>query len=420
MKRREFLRNMAIAGAAATGGIGMAPALFGPRTAHAAGRNKMVFISDLHLNVDAPYAWLVDHAPYLAAFLGEVNARDDVAELIILGDMLDDWVTPAGYTPQTFSDILAANYSNGLVPAFQAICQNPNIAVTYVTGNHDLLSFESQNKQIISSAFPGMNILSDAPGLGAYSKDNVIWAEHGHRYTLFNAPDIWSREDGHLPLGYFISRLSASKSDSSGTNYTTPEVLNRFLKSSPEVNSRLRQSGYGQEPGRPIDDAAIFALYNAVVQWSGVKRWEKFTMNDLDNFTPDPLVGQIAFIYDTIFSGWPDRQNIVGNNEAVINEIGYLANTADLLFEMPDRIKDLYPFTPRIVLFGHTHKAFFQYSSGDVDTIYANTGTWVDSTPNMTWAEIEINDGSEGKKDYTVSLWYYGETSPRQSGTISA
>ena len=420
MKRREFLKNMAIAGASVTGGIGMAPALFTPRTAHAAERNKLVFISDLHLNVNAPYAWLIDHAPYLAAFLNEVNARDDVAELIILGDMLDDWVTPVGYTPQTFSDILSANYSNGLVPALLAICQNPNITVTYVTGNHDLLSFESENKTIIQNAFPGMIIVSDDPGLGAYSKNNVIWAEHGHRYTLFNAPDIWSRAGGHLPLGYFISRLAASKSDSSAKIFTTPEVLNRFLKLSPEVSKHLRQSGYGAEPGRPIDNAAIFALYNAVVQWSGVKRLEKFTMNDLDNFTPDPLVEQIAFIYDTIFSGWPDRQNIVGNNEAVLNEIGYLANTADLLFEMPDRIKDLYPFTPRIVLFGHTHKAFFQYTSGDVDTIYANTGTWVDSTPNMTWAEIEINDGSEGKKDYTVSLWYYGETSPRQTGTVSA
>ncbi len=420
MKRREFLKNMAIAGASVTGGIGMAPAFFTPRIARAADRNKLVFISDLHLNVDAPYAWLVDHAPYLAAFLSEVNARDDVAELIILGDMLDDWVTPVGYTPQTFSDIISANYSTGLVPAFQAICQNPNIAVTYVTGNHDLLSFESQNKAVIAAAFPGMNIVSDAPGLGVYTKNNVIWAEHGHRYTLFNAPDIWSRPDGHLPLGYFITRLAASKSDSSARVNATPEVLNRFLRLSPEVNSRLRQSGYGQEPGRPIDDAAIFALYNAIVQWSGIKRYEKFTMNDLDNFTPDPFVEEIGFIYDTIFSGWPDRQNIVGNNEAVLNEIGYLANTADLLFEMPDRIKELYPFTPRIVLFGHTHKALLQYTSGDVDTIYANTGTWVDSTPGMSWVEIGINEGTGGLKDYDVSLWFYGETAPRQSGMLSA
>ena len=85
---------------------------------------------------------------------------------------------------------------------------------------------------------------------------------------------------------------------------------------------------------------------------------------------------------------------------------------------MPDRIKDLYPFTPRIVLFGHTHQAAFQYHSGQVETIYANTGTWIDSKP-MTWVEIEINNGDSGRRDYTVSLWFYGESSPKQSGTVS-
>lgn len=83
MKRRDFLKNMAIAGASVTGGIGMVPALFTPRTAHAAERNKLVFVSDLHLNVDAPYAWLIEHASSLAEFIHSVNSRDDVAELII-------------------------------------------------------------------------------------------------------------------------------------------------------------------------------------------------------------------------------------------------------------------------------------------------------------------------------------------------
>lgn len=419
MKRREFLKNMVIAGASATGAMGMGNVLVTPRTAHAADRNKLIFISDTHLNISGSYTWLNAHAPYLTAFLSEVNTRSDVAELIILGDMLDDWVTPVGYTPQTFSDILAANYSNGLVPALQALCQNPNMHVTYVTGNHDLLSFESGNKAIIEAAFPGMTIISDEPGLGAYSKNNVIWAEHGHRYTLFNAPDIWSKEGSHLPIGYFITRLVASESDSSARTYTTREVLDRFLRKTPEVNRQLRQSGYDQESDQQIDDKFVFALYNAIVRWSGVSPVEKFNMNSLDNFTSDPLVEAISYIYDTIYSGWPDRQNIVGHNEAILNEIGYLADTANLLFEMPDRIKQLYPFTPRIVLFGHTHKPFFQYSSGEVDTIYANTGTWIDNTPNMTWVEIEIGDTSEGTKDYTVSLWYYGETTPRQSGTVT-
>ena len=64
MKRRDFLKGMAVAGATASvaGGIGMIPALFAPRTAYASERNKLIFISDLHMNVDGNYSWLVKHA----------------------------------------------------------------------------------------------------------------------------------------------------------------------------------------------------------------------------------------------------------------------------------------------------------------------------------------------------------------------
>jgi UDP-2,3-diacylglucosamine pyrophosphatase LpxH len=420
MKRRDFLKGMAVAGAAAsvTGGMGMMPALFTPRTAHAAGRNKRVFISDLHMNVVGPYSWLDKHAANLAQFLNTVNARGDVAELVILGDLLDDWVSPITYTPQTFADILGANYNNGVVPALQEICHNPNIAVTYVTGNHDMVSFESQNKEVISDTFPNMTIISDSPGLGAYTRDNVIWAEHGHRYTLFNAPDTWSRSNGHLPLGYFISRLAASKSVSLGQVVTSLEVLDRFVKSPSEVNEYLEQGGYDQAVGSIIDDAFIIAVFNAIALWSGNWPWSTFTMDDLDNFTSNPSVEDIALIYDKIFSGWPDRQDIVSNYEAVFNDLGHLSSAANLLFEMPDRIKDLYPFTPRIILFGHTHQAAFQYHSGEVETLYVNTGTWIDTKP-MTWVEIETKDGNSGLKFYTVSLWFYGESLPRYSGTVT-
>ncbi|MEA2039316.1 MAG: hypothetical protein U9N82_05745 [Thermodesulfobacteriota bacterium] len=33
--------------------------------------------------------------------------------------------------------------------------------------------------------------------------------------------------------------------------------------------------------------------------------------------------------------------------------------------------------------------------------------------------EIEINDGNSGRRYYTVALWFYGESSPKQSGMVS-
>jgi UDP-2,3-diacylglucosamine pyrophosphatase LpxH len=420
MNRREFLKGMAVAGAASVAwNLDMVPALNTSRKAHAAsGRSKLVFISDIHMNVDGTYSWLVKHAVDLARFLTDLNKRDDVAELIILGDLLDDWVCPVSYTPQTFSDVLSANYNNGVVPALQEICHNGDIDVTYVTGNHDMLSFTSSNKEIISQTFPHMAILSDSPGLGAYTKDDIIWAEHGHRYTLFNAPDTWSRPGGHLPMGYFISRFAASKSLSKGQVYTTPETLDLFFNSPSQVQEYMEQAGYDGEVGSVFDDALIIAIFNAIGLWSGNGPLVPFNMNGLDGFTNDPIVEKVALMYDTIFSNWSSRQNIVNPSEAVLNELGHLNSAANLLFKMPERIKDRYPFTPRIILFGHTHQAAFQYHSGDVETLYVNTGTWVDQKPDMTWVEIDITDGGS-QKDYEVSLWFYGDPAPRHSGTLS-
>jgi UDP-2,3-diacylglucosamine pyrophosphatase LpxH len=388
----------------------------------AAQRNKLIFISDLHMNVNANYSWLVDHTDDLAQFLNKVNARNDVAELVILGDLLDDWVSPVKNSPQAFTDILSASNNAGIVSALKAVCSNPSIKVTYVTGNHDMLSFEDQNKAVIAAAFPGLNIISESPGLGVYTKDDVIWAEHGHRYCLFNAPDTWSRTGSHLPMGYFISRLAASKAASTGQVTTTPDLLDMFVKSPSKRLEYLNQQNVFQnengETGDIFDDTVIIAVFNAIALWSGNWPWDQFIMNNLDGYNTGPLVEDVAFTYDTIFSDWNTRQNRVSQVEAVWNDLGSLAGAANLIFEMPDSLKDKYPFKPRIILFGHTHQAAFQYNSGDVDTIYANTGTWIDSKP-MTWVEIKITSRIDGQKLYEVSLWFYGENTPRQKGTIA-
>jgi len=233
----------------------------------------------------------------------------------------------------------------------------------------------------------------------------VIWAEHGHRYCLFNAPDTWSRTGSHLPMGYFISRLAASKAASTGEVTTTPDLLNIFIKH-PGV------------AGDIFDDAAVIAVFNAIALWSGNLPWDKFSMNQLDGYDTDPSVENVAFTYDTIFSDWTIRQNRVSQDEAVLDDLGSLTSAADLIFEMPDSLKDMYPFKPRIILFGHTHQAAFQCTAAYVDTIYANTGTWIDSKP-MTWVEIQITAGNSGQKLYEVSLWFYGEQTPRQIETIT-
>ncbi len=409
MKRREFLTHVLLAGAMA--GLA-APALAKTRflasgLVPGGGRRKVVFISDIHLSADASTSWMYEHIGPLANYLQALNARHDVSELVILGDLLDDWMVPIEDVPTTFEEILDAEHNQPVVTALQEICENPSIQVTYVTGNHDLLSFEPAAKLLIEDTFPGMVINSDEPGLGAYTLDDVLWAEHGHRYTLFNAPDIWSHGGSHLPLGYFITRLAASQSQAEGTIYTSPDIIEHFVK--PHLRD-LPQSADRQ-------DLLIAAIFNAIALWAGKGPEDLFVMQGKDGFVPDPTVADVTRLYAAIMSAWPDRQNIVLPDMALLNELGYMINSANLLFKMSNKIKDRYPFTPRIVLFGHTHKPLLWQRFGWPGRIYANTGTWIDSKP-MTWVEVDIRDLRFSRRSYTVSLWYAGQATPSQRGTI--
>lgn len=170
-------------------------------------RRKVVFISDIHLSADADTSWISENIGPLADFLKALDGRRDVSELVILGDLFDDWMVPTDDPPGTFEQILDAAHNEPVVSALKRLCENQYIQVTYVTGNHDLLSFEPATKTLIQRTFPEMVICSEEPGLGAYSIDEVLWAEHGHRYSLFNAPDTWSHDKSHLPLGYLPQRL---------------------------------------------------------------------------------------------------------------------------------------------------------------------------------------------------------------------
>ena len=389
--------------------------LFAAQVSGAAERNKIIFVSDLHMNVDGSYSWLVDHADDLAKFITDVENRDDVAEVVILGDLVDQWVAPVKNTPNTFIDVLTAGNNAAIVAALQGLCANPDVKVTYVAGNHDMLSFEEQNKAILTAAFPGLQIVSESPGMGAYTKNQVIWAEHGHRYTMFNAPDTWSHPGSHLPLGYFISRLAATKSVESGQVVTTPDLLDQFIKTPAKIAEGSQPKL--TRPGGAFSDAFIIGVFNAIALWCEVWPWNRFTMNDTDAFLTDPRVLKVSLIYDQIYGRWPVRQNRVSQIEAVWDDIGDLSGAANLIFEMPAYLRDKYPFTPRIIVFGHTHQAAFQYHAGEVDTIYVNSGTWIDNKP-MTWVEIEIAGSDDGGQLYVVSLWFNGETKPRQTATL--
>ena len=58
-------------------------------------RNMIVVISDLHLGADLNYAECKHNLPSLEKLLKQIKAAPDVKELVIAGDLIDEWFVPA-------------------------------------------------------------------------------------------------------------------------------------------------------------------------------------------------------------------------------------------------------------------------------------------------------------------------------------
>ncbi|HOG26136.1 MAG TPA: metallophosphoesterase, partial [Bacteroidales bacterium] len=180
-------------------------------------RNQIVVISDIHLGADLAYAECSDNLPHLEEFLNRVRFSGNVKELVIAGDLLDEWFVPANIDTYQGKDqadfvrrIAAAN--KGVIDVLKKIIREKRILVTYVPGNHDLTISQASVELIL----PGINQARDPElGLGTYSPKGhpYIAIEHGHRYNFFCAPDPVSNQDiapGTIsPPGYFFTRIAA-------------------------------------------------------------------------------------------------------------------------------------------------------------------------------------------------------------------
>ena len=68
-------------------------------------RTKRIFISDIHMSDQKsmsginPYCWFRKNIDTLAKFLDEQLAAPDVKEVVILGDLFDQWVIPVNASP---------------------------------------------------------------------------------------------------------------------------------------------------------------------------------------------------------------------------------------------------------------------------------------------------------------------------------
>lgn len=353
-------------------------------------RNMIVVISDIHLGADLAYAECNKNLKNLEKFLEKVRVSRNVNELVIAGDLLDEWYVPATVNTYQGKDqadfvkrIAAAN--KGIIDAFNKIIQEGKITVTYVPGNHDL----TITAKSVSLIFPGINQARDNElGLGTYSPSDMplLAIEHGHRYNFFCAPDPISNQDiapgTILPPGYFFTRLAAlhhvQDCDTPG------DIMPVATPNAAGGDSQNSLYAYWQIWQWAINFLPIENKFNENIFVTNVDGFTgTYSVNDLLPYqtTSGGLID--VNLYKGIQDNWNQRQTLnhvavsIPTNQAIVNSAK--ASESD------EQAKNQYFLNPnsnkRIVVFGHTHDAKIIPSENHngQKSIYANSGTWIDN-----------------------------------------
>ncbi len=358
---------------------------------------KRIFISDIHmgdarsLTAPHPYVWFNNNVSHLANFLNELLKAPDVKEVIILGDLFDQWIIPANRSPiPKLETICSSNIYAPVIDGLKALAASQHIKLTYVPGNHDMAISPAdipETRQFFEDSFQGMNfICEDTMPLGIY-KNGIIVAEHGNRYGLFNSPDILSNSGASfLPLGYFISRLDTYKVCERGCPHSFWDILFKFGKELMEGNTDFVEDVF-------LSTAQDCGLGDGSIDVNGLPGYD-------DQATLP--IADIANRFSQIATNWgqiPGTENIPALEAAENDQLSLFPAAKAVYFQGDSQFK--------VVIFGHTHNAemqpiyknpgnpnFIQNKDEPFRAVYANSGTWIDDTKHgCTYVETE-EDGN--------------------------
>lgn len=356
-------------------------------------RDKIIVLSDIHLGIEDAYAEILENRSHLIEFLNRIAATADVREVVLNGDILDEWYLPLSFNETDrdafYQEILENN--RGVLAAFKNI-MDAGIKLVYVVGNHDM----SITPASIEEAIPGIVVCSDRLGLGLYRTGDrsEIVIEHGHRYDVFSAPDTIT--NSHLvsgptmfPPGYFYARYAADWVISGKPSFAADLPI---ISTVPDRTTNP-------------DQFAAYAYYRTLAT--------EFSRITLGNAFGDALFDIRIDGYDDVYSvkdmfpvlneqgeisapvlfpnyqrTWDARQQANGVQkkasfiEAALGALGgdYIETQARLQFEVDKAHSDT-----SVVLFGHSHiPAFYDYGNNHY---YVNTGTWIDHNVNYKEAD---------------------------------
>lgn len=397
-------------------------------------REKIVVISDLHMGNDLSYSENVKHLQRLEQFLNEVRSSATVKELVIGGDMFDEWYVPTrvdaygGHSQSYFvRKTVAANQT--IFNVLNGIIKDGKIKLTYIPGNHDM-GFTAEN---INIAMPGVNQARDASnkyGIGTYHPEGYpeIAIEHGHRYDFFCAltPNANEAEapGATLPPGYFFARIAANSFTDPTTMAEATKVPAVTLNNANDAEQYSKYVYYTL--WKKVIEEVIYVKDNfsdTIIKTNVGNYTKTYAIKDIipKNSTID---GSIQMnLYNGLFTqhNWNEREKY--NNVDVMTDINK-AIAGSLQTEFIDNQSKLQYFrnslsNVRLVVFGHTHKPMIKSFTNldDQKCLYVNSGTWEDQKTRDKNSAIDqdglkmdfvtIIPDKADKKKLQVNLYQY-------------
>lgn len=363
---------------------------------------KRIYIADIHMNAGRgfkksnsvhPYEWLgKEEANRFARFLEYLNDSATIREVVILGDLMDDWVYPVNEEPPSLQDILDASINKKIVQSSKKLANNEKIKVVYLPGNHDM----GVTRELVTKNFPGPN---NSPGIifGGTAFRNSIYrtsrlrAEHGSAHAMFNAPDAINNPGSRLPLGYFISRVIATKARDTGS------ARRHYWRYADDLLEAFGPQRLGA------------SVFEAVLEEAGLDETTEIVMPKRNGKSRSVTAGQVKEKYTALYDQWKEIHGTGIALKAMMAEIGLLGRMADHLCKQGDT---------NIVVFGHSHDWKLDKDVWFVDDrIYANCGTWCDEEKPRTWVESQKD---RGKNMHIVRVmdWNDGEPKPLKKADV--
>jgi UDP-2,3-diacylglucosamine pyrophosphatase LpxH len=364
---------------------------------------KRVYIADIHMNAGKglknsnqghPYEWLgPEEANRFAKFLEYLNIPStEVQEVIIIGDLMDNWVYPVNVEPPSLQSIISAPINKKIVQALRKLAKNEKIKVLYLPGNHDM----GVTGELVAKNFPGPN---NSPGIifGGTAFRNSIYrtsrlrAEHGSAHAMFNAPDPVNSPVNRLPLGYFISRVVATNARDTGSS------KRHYWRYADDLLEAFGPQRLGA------------SVFEAVLEEAGLNENTKIQMPKTNGKAVPVTAGQVKQKYAALYDQWQEIKGAGIALKALMAEIGLLGRMADHLCKQGDT---------NIVVFGHSHDWELDKDTWFVeDRIYANCGTWCDDEKLCTWVESQ-KDRDKNRHYVRVMNWNNGIPEPLKEAYV--